>query len=74
MKVKLSRSSERQTIIEMKVLTNWLNFWTGTKEEGLVDSLGPDFGIVQIKGLKRCLDRLEKKLEKEKREIEKQSQ
>jgi hypothetical protein len=58
----------------MKLLTIWLNVWTNTKEKGLVDNLGPDFGIEQIKRLKKCLDRLEKKLEKEKREIEKQLQ
>ena len=74
MKVKPSRSSEEQAIVLMRLLTHWLNFWINTKEEGPVDSLGPDFGIVQIKGLKKCLDRVEKKLEKEKREIEKQSQ
>jgi hypothetical protein len=60
------RSSEEQAIVLMKLLTNWLNFWIESKEEEPIVGFSADFGIVQIEGLQRCLERVKRKLEKEK--------
>jgi hypothetical protein len=63
--MKNKRSSEEQAIVLMKLLTNWLNFWIESREEEPENWFSADFGIMQIEGLQKCLERVKRKLEKE---------